>query len=317
MTSRKKIVCIAGCGAIGALHAKNLSRSANLMFYSRTAQSSEHFNRKFSGVGIFTNYDEVITSSKVDAVVIASPPEYHKDQTIEALQAEKYVLVEKPLCNSAQELDEIEAAAHGQPERLMVAENYYYKPLLTAIKKFIRDNTIGRIINILIRKEFMAPPSGWKKAYGALHEGGIHFVALLSGILEDSPETIEAEFSNISSSLPEKNSVLTLRYQNDVSATLRYSWETPSLTKGIFQHSTIAGTEGKIVFESNGIYILVCAHRKRKLTFPSLKDIGGYHAMTQDFMQCLYNPEHTPYSNFPRAKRDLSIVFDAYKQAGL
>jgi hypothetical protein len=108
----------------------------------------------------------------------------------------------------------------------------------------------------------------------------------------------------------ERHSVVRMVYADGVVAELQYSWQTPSITKGIFQHSYLEGDEGRITFESNGLYILP------RLVFPGLKDLMGYEAMTADFMACLRNRSLQPYSDFVRAKRDLGIVFDAYRDLG-
>lgn len=322
MNSEKKNICIAGCGTIGSLHAKNLSDTSNLTFFSRTHRSAETLNRKFLGDGTFTKFEEVLSSQKIDGVVIASPPEYHKDQVISAIHAGKFVLVEKPMCVSLKELEEIENAVNGNQHRLMVAENYYYKPSLKAIKTLLEENRIGEITGLSVRKEFTQPAAGWRKKYGALLEGGIHFIALISDILDRSPLSVEAEFpatdtSAPDTSAPERTSVIKLSYDESILAVLRYSWDTASLTKGIFQHSSICGTQGKIVFESNGIYVVTGAGVNRKLSIPGLSDISGHKAMTRDFLECLNNPAKNPYSNISKTKRDLAIVFDAYRQGGI
>ena len=93
---------------------------------------------------------------------------------------------------------------------------------------------------------------------------------------------------------------------------LHYAWNAFSLTKGTFQHARILGTEGRIVFECNGLYVRLRGRRKR-LYFPGVGDLMGYKGMMRDFLQCLQEPGRQPYSNLARAERDLGIVFTAYK----
>ena len=84
------------------------------------------------------------------------------------------------------------------------------------------------------------------------------------------------------------------------------------MTKGLFKHSHIDGSHGRIAFESNGLYIY---QRGFRIALPGLKDLMGYRAMTTDFLSCLHNRTREPYSNFARAKRELQIVFEAYKES--
>ena len=195
----------------------------------------------------------------------------------------------------------------------MVAENYYYKPSLVLMKELIDRGFIGAVETVDVRKCFTQETAGWKEAYGALLEGGIHFVALILGLFDAAPIRVSAEFPGRQNGQSERHSIVSLEYEGGATAELRYAWDAPSLTKGTFQHSHISGSEGKIIFESNGIYVRLKSPRKKKLYFPNLKDLMGYRAMTEDFIACLEDRSRAPHSDFAKAKRDLNIVFEAYK----
>lgn len=309
LTFKRPRVCILGCGGIGGLHAKNLQWKTDLYFCSRSRLSAYKFNTKFKGRGLIEDF-EALVESDVDAVVVASPPEYHKDQVIALLEAGKAVLVEKPLCISPEEVAAIEAVvARVEKPLLMVAENYYYKPSLIRLKDMISKSEIGEVQSLFVKKLTTQKALGWKSAHGALLEGGIHFVAFVADLFDAKPDPVEAIFPNYARG-PERESLVRMVFEPNVVAELYYSWQTPSVTKGVFQHSYIEGDQGRIVFESNGIYI-----RKPQgvgVVWPGLRDLMGYGAMTDDFLSCLRNRDRQPYSGFARAKRDLQIVFDAY-----
>ena len=307
-----KRVCLVGCGAIGRLHAKNLVGRVELSFHSRTRTSAETLSRQCGGGPVFATYAEVLDSA-VDAVLISSPPAAHCSQVVAALAADKAVLVEKPLCATAGDLAAIDAAAAAHPDALlMIAENYYYKPLLKRLKWIIRQGFIGQVRQVTLGKRCMQQAAGWKSSYGALLEGGIHFVALGADLFADAPQRVTAEFPGHREGEPERNSVVRLEYASGAELVLRYAWNAFSLTKGTFQHARILGTEGRVIFECNGLYVRLQGRRKR-LYLPGVRDLMGYQGMTQDFLQCLQEPGRKPYSDLARAKRDLGIVFAAYK----
>lgn len=329
MNSSKPNICIVGCGGIAKAHSRNLSPHANLHFFNPTISKAESFNRQYNGSGVFDSFDQILKTDTIDALLIASPPRFHKQQAIDGIKAGKHMLVEKPLCINREELQDIERAvadAKSTAERkgplsdrqtvFMVAENYYYKPSLTKIKEIIGSGVIGDIVSVHARKEFTQPQnesgkpgSDWKKNYGALFEGGIHFIALISAIIEDTPEHVEVDFPGMKPGTPERASVVTMKYKNGVHATLKYAWNKKSLTKGLFQHSIIKGTKANLIFESNGLYII--APGIKKLTFPGLSDVTGQKAMAMDFLSCI-REQKQPLSDFAKAKRDLEIVFKAY-----
>lgn len=308
-----KNICIVGCGAIAEVHAKNLSPFANLFFYSRSRSSAENLQQKFQGKGIFESFDEVLSSSEIDAIAITSPPDCHAEQIIQALSRGKSVLVEKPMCISRSQIQDIEIAVKNSPDVfLIVAENYYYKPSVKKIKELLAAGYLGKIKSVSVQKIFEQEATGWKSSYGALLEGGIHFVALISDIFDAVPQRVEAEFPDREKGKPERFAIARLTYPNHAEAQLRYAWNVKSWGKGLFQHSVIVGESGKINFESNGIYMWIDSEKKKGVYLPDLGDLMGYQAMTQDFISCLETPGKKPYSSFEKAKRDLEIVFSAY-----
>ena len=96
-------VCLVGCGAIGAIHARNLRGHARVSFCSGLADNARRFQHQYGGERAYDSYDEVLVDPAVDGVVLATPPQLHCDQVVAALQAGKGVLVEKPMCVSPEE----------------------------------------------------------------------------------------------------------------------------------------------------------------------------------------------------------------------
>lgn len=312
-------VCLVGCGGIARTHARNLAGKAELCFYSRSQESAERFAGEFGGGRVFAGFEDVLETEEVDALVICSPPEFHCEQLVGALEAGKSVLVEKPMCGTAEEVERIGAAVEAHPERfVMVAENYYYKPSVKLLQWAIGQGFIGEVQQVQVQKLFGQEADGWKSGYGALLEGGIHFVALISALFEEmgqeAPERVRGEFPGWRLGEPERHSVTRLEYADGATAELRYAWNARSLLKGLFQHSRISGTEGRIVFESNGLYVRLRGDRQKRLCFPGFGDLMGYGGMTRDFLACLREEGRQPLSDFGRAKRDLEIVFEAYRE---
>ena len=192
-----KNICIVGCGTMGKLHAKNLSGSSNLSFHSRSKSSAEKLYKKFDGKQIFTQFEDVLQSPAIDAVIITSPPEFHKEQLIQSLQAGKSVLVEKPMCISEVELAEIgKVVGERNDALLMIAENYYYKPFIKRIREHIDKELIGNPLFIELNKTNRDNISGWRTdaemmGGGALLEGGVHWINALVSLAGAYPvETI-------------------------------------------------------------------------------------------------------------------------------
>ena len=321
-----KRVGLSGCGGIGRIHARNLAeRGVELRFHNRTRSRAEAFAREFRG-RVCDSFRELVESS--DGVVVATPPEMHADQTLQALAAGTPVLVEKPLCVDAGELRRIEEAAAAAPDGafVMVAENYYYKPSQVLMREIVTWDGVGAVESMRVKKLTAQQSEGWKAGYGALLEGGIHFVALIADLADAAlarrrepapvraPVEVTAGFPTARRGSPERRCRLSLTWDGGLEAHLLYAWDLPTLGKGVFQHSRVDGAEGRILFESNGLYLHVRGPGRRGISLPGFADLMGYGAMTRDFLLCLSPREASPYSSLERARRDLDIVHRAYEQ---
>ena len=265
-------------------------------------------NEQSGGEGTYPTFESVIQDQTIDAVVITSPPDVHAEQVVAGLKSGKVVLVEKPMC-----LDrgEMEAIGHAPTERLMVAENYDFKPSLGKLRSWVEAGEVGTVERIKLRKCTFHSAAGWRSAHGALIEGGIHFVALLTSLANAKVIDVHARFPGYPENDPERHVALTVAFENGIAGELEYGWDTPSLTKGTFQHSEIVGSEGRIVFESNGLYAFLSGHR-RTFSFPGLSDLLGYGAMIDEFIGLTQG--NRTRSGYEKARQDLDVVFRAYEK---
>ena len=92
-------VAFLGCGFITRVHSGHLRRLGEQIvpsYASRDRSRAEAYRMRYGGVGSYGDYRAAIEDSRVDAVVVAVPPRFHLDLTLQALSAGKHVLVEKP-----------------------------------------------------------------------------------------------------------------------------------------------------------------------------------------------------------------------------
>lgn len=308
-----------GCGHATRLHSKTLGRHSGVRrFYaSRSPERAREANADHGGAGEFGSYEEAFESPDVGAVVIATPPSTHAELALAALAAGKHVVVEKPPFLTSDELARVAGAASEAGRRVMVAENYFYKPLVGCLRELLEQEVIGEPLLLHLRalKQQEVPDDDWRgegalAGGGALFEGGIHWISLAASI---GLELVEAGGLRPGSrSGLERSLLVTLRYREGAVGALYHSWEVPSLFKGL-RISRIWGREGSLTFESNGLFVLVRGRRKR-LLFPGLRDIAGYRAMWDDFVSCLRSGAEPRYS-IDHAARDLRLVEQALAAA--
>lgn len=80
-----------------------------------------------------------------DIVVVCTPVKTHKELIIKALENKKHVFCEKPLCETAQEANEIEEAAKQNNKLVMVGYLYRFHPHFQQVKKWLNDNALDNI----------------------------------------------------------------------------------------------------------------------------------------------------------------------------
>jgi UDP-N-acetylglucosamine 3-dehydrogenase len=310
VSPRLRIVFL-GCGAITAAHGRRLRalRGRVQCFYaSRDPRKAAAFEEGLGGAGSFGSYDAALADGRMDVAFVATPPPSHLALTLAALDSGKDVIVEKPAFLRAADFEAVRAAQKRSGRRVMVAENYCYKPLARTLRDVLASGAIGepRIIQVNALK--LQRGGGWRAnaadmGGGALFEGGIHWVDLIAHL---GPQVTSVRVVQAGHSGPERSSVVLFEYDGGAVGTLTHSWETPSRLHGL-QLSRISGTQGSIVFESNGLFVVA----RSRLILPGFADLSGYDAMLRDFVGALESGRE-PLMTLDRAQRDQEMIEGAY-----
>jgi predicted dehydrogenase len=320
-------IAFLGCGFITRVHSRNLRalRGAVVCGYaSRDTARSDEFCRRFNGVGTYPDYSAAIADPGVDAVVVAVPPRFHLDLTLQALSAGKHVLVEKPAFPSLADYEHVRAARDRAGRVVLVGENDHYKPLAVTLRRLLAERVIGDLVfglfTTIARR--LKTADDWRNdeamAGGdAFFEEGIHWLHI-AGSLGPKITSI-AGFrptpSREGADRRVKSMMVAFRYDTGAVGSLYYSREIPSLLRGV-RFSKLFGRDGIITFESNGGVVIVRGKGVPKVIFPGFKDIRGYQAMYRDFARSIRDGV-APQMSLERAIEDQRLMDQVYVSAGL
>lgn len=311
-----------GCGQVTRMHSKTLKvfREVRRFYASRSEEKAKEYSRRFNGHGHFGTYDAAIESQETDVLLIATPPNSHLDLALKGIRAGKHVIVEKPPFFQSSDFDLIAKERAKKGVQVMVAENYFYKPLLRKLRKLIRSGMIGDIKFMYFNATKTQKTGDWRDdrtlaGGGSLFEGGIHWINFISnlGLSIQSVKGVRPETPSAEGESMERSIQVVAKYEEGPIGTLLYSWEINALFKGL-RLSRIYGTKGSITFESNGVFIFVRG-TKWRFIFPGFSDIGGKKGMFADFFRALRIGEE-PAFNLALAKRDLEIIERVYEGLG-
>lgn len=320
MSGRPQNLVFLGCGGITAAHSRTLAgfRDEVRCFYaSRDRDRAMAFERRFRGAGSFGSYHDALADGWIDAAFVATPPASHLALTLKALRAGKDVIVEKPAFTKASDFDLVGAVQAETGRRVFVAENYCYKPLLRTLRHVVATGVLGEVRFVRVSAAKRQSTGDWRDdpaqgGAGALFEGGIHWIDLVAH-LGPAVRSVRG-FRAGEGKGPERSSLVVAECEGGAVATLHHSWEVASPLGGL-QLSRIDGTEGFVLFESNGLFVFVCASGRRpRLLFPGLRDIRGSRAMFRDFLEALRDGRE-PLMSLERARFDLELVEAAYRSS--
>ena len=266
--------------------------------------------KEFGGEWLAGAWKDGLSDDRTDAVFITTPPDTHRAMALEALDAGKHVIVEKPAFLTGAEFDDIEAAASRSGRTVLVAENYFYKPLLRKIVEVLDSGVLGQVRLISIDAVKRQVIDGWRAdsaraGGGALFEGGIHWVSFLAS-LGLSIRSVEGHFPDAPPG-HERTAVFVVEYEQGAVGVLNYSWEIPGTLRGL-RLSRIYGTRSSLLFESNGLFLL---RGGRRLSFPGFSDIQGYKAMLADFVRVLTTGARAEFT-LADARRDVELIRATY-----
>jgi len=311
-----------GCGFITRVHSRHLrSLRPDVVphYASRDRSRADEYCKRYRGGGSYSKYTAAIDDPQIDAVVIAVPPRYHLELTLQALAAGKHVLVEKPAYLTMADYETAVEARDRARRVVLVGENDHYKPLAVCLRRLLADGVIGEMVfaHFMTLARRLKTADDWRNdetmAGGdAFFEEGIHWLHF-AGSLGPRITSIQGYRPSISRQGPgrrAKSMMVAFRYDNDAVGSLFYSREIPSLLRGL-RVSKLLGRGGVISFESNGLFVIVRGAGFPWLIFPGFRDIRGYRAMYRDFIQSIRDGRQ-PQMSLERAMDDQRLMDQIY-----
>lgn len=143
MSQEKLRVGILGCGPIAQFaHLESVQKARNASLYAICDVADDLVNRLaayYQPEKVFLDFEEMLADPKLDAVIIATSDAWHIPLARMALNADKHVLVEKPLSPSLDEALELNKLLDNSKLVLQVAHMKRFDPGIEFAHEFIRD----------------------------------------------------------------------------------------------------------------------------------------------------------------------------------
>jgi predicted dehydrogenase/threonine dehydrogenase-like Zn-dependent dehydrogenase len=160
-------VAVVGAGAFArAVHLPGIQALGDLFqlqaVVSRTGHNAADAARQFGAAYSATDYQRVLEDPAVDAVIITTRHDLHAEMALQALQAGKHVLVEKPLALTRDEIARIQAFYAGGQDGpvLLTGFNRRFSPFGRRLAELVRGRSNPMMVDYRMNAGYM-PPDHW------------------------------------------------------------------------------------------------------------------------------------------------------------
>jgi predicted dehydrogenase len=216
---------------------------------SRTAAAAQAFASKYKIQRAHASYEALAADDDIDIVYIATPHSGHFAAARLCLQADRAVLIEKPMTVTVRQAEEIVALAAERRVFAMEAMWTRFNPVIRRISDLVTGGILGQITSI--QADFAIAPQYdpahrlWNPdlAGGALLDLGIYPVALGSMLL-GAPEVVRAVTTAAPTGV-DANTAITARYPGGAVGLYHCGLWAESPTT-----ATITGKSGYITIDS-------------------------------------------------------------------
>ncbi|MCS7253796.1 MAG: Gfo/Idh/MocA family oxidoreductase [Armatimonadota bacterium] len=141
-------VGVIGCGMISGMHLRALKSLPDVevvacadIVVERAKQRASEFDVPHA----LKDYRELLRMDEIDAVCICTPHALHAPIAIEALNAGKHVLCEKPMATNAKDAAAMLKAARNSGKLLEVAIRNRFSPTVQFAKRIVDDGALGKV----------------------------------------------------------------------------------------------------------------------------------------------------------------------------
>ncbi len=139
---------IAGLGSIGRRHFRNLIALGEKDIVLLRSHRATLSDDELAGYPVETDLHDALKKHKPDAVIVANPTSMHLDVAIPAAEVGCAILLEKPISDSLERVEELQNTAQKSGSRILVGFQFRYHPTLNKARELIQSNALGKILTV-------------------------------------------------------------------------------------------------------------------------------------------------------------------------
>jgi predicted dehydrogenase len=246
-------IALIGAGQVANVHLQALSETTAVEVVGIYDANRERAQEKATAHNIgrvYDSWDQLLRDSDVQCVAVLLPHDLHEQYAVEALEAGKHVVCEKPLGQSIEEVDRMLQAATDAGRTMLTVQNRLYSHAVEKLSEIVRSGAIGEII-LAQTTGFEGPKTVHVRPWLATKAGGggvliaqsVHPAYVLRSLLGDVSR-VSCQFGDLKvvDMTAEDTAIVTIKFASGAIAEMTATF---GIAYGPFEHSIVLhGREG-------------------------------------------------------------------------
>ena len=315
-------IAVVGFGYWGPNIVRNFysAEKANVVFVcDRESKALKRVERSYPGIKTTTDYDDIVSSSEVDAIAIVTPVHTHYELARKALNNGKHVFVEKPFTSTVAQAEELLELADRKNLIIMVDHTFLFTGAVKKIKEFVDDNILGE----LYYYDSMRVNLGlFQHDVNVIWDLAPHDLSIMDYIVGEKPEAIMATGKKHFCNGYEDIAFITVYFANNLIGHFNVNWISPVKIR-----TTLIGGEKRMLVWNDleadekvkiydkgvnienreGVYDLLIKYRSGDMWAPRVEQSEALKAEIEYFIDCVLN-DQVPFNDGRAGLRVVKIL---------
>ena len=327
---------IIGCGVISKWHAsavENIENAALIGAYDAFKPSAEKFAAEH-GCRVFDTLEEMFDRKEIDIVCICTPSGLHTPIAIQAADAGKNVVVEKPMAITKDQISDLIAAVERNKIKLAVISQLRFTNAMQKVKSAIDNGELGRLlVGDVYMKYYRSPEyyasANWRGTWemdggGALMNQGIHGIDVLQYLMGGVKSVFGVCKTLARDIAVEDTASVVVEYKNGAVGTIQ---GTTCVEPGYPRYIEISGTRGTVMLKEDVVVrwdvdgkqldeSRIPKGNYNSFRNPATFDLENHRRQIADLIDAIEN-DRKPLVDVYEGKKPVEIILAAYESSRL
>ncbi|MFZ5519247.1 MAG: Gfo/Idh/MocA family protein [Candidatus Zhuqueibacterota bacterium] len=303
---KKFNVAVIGCGYWGPNLIRNFYQLSTCNMVACCDLSENNLKRMknlYPAITTITDYQDLISNPDIDAVAIATPVFSHWELAKKCLEANKHVLIEKPMASNSEQCIDLIETAKKFSRVLMVGHTFEYTAAVNKAKEIVDSGELGEIYYISSTRVNLGL---FQPDINVIWDLAPHDISIISYMLNESPIGVGGQGKAHFNKEIEDVAQITLNYPNGTIAFIHNSWLDPDKIR----KTTIVGNKKMLVYND------ISPNEKIKIYDKGVEAPPYYDTYAEFHFSYRYGDIYTPrIEEYEPLKRECEHFLDCIRDS--